>query len=271
MKTALLRGREHDRVGEIHTVAEGPAAIAISRGGRSKRYPHTDPNEDAALFAWGEGGTLVAVADGHRGFEAAETALEHLLASPAPQWIEPGGVRTGSWERQVLAALCDANERVLSEARTPERPARTTLVLALVPRDQQIVLWASIGDSHVFRASESGAEELGAAAEGETAFLGHRSETPESLQAKCRCGAAPLGGARAVVLATDGLSEREVGVDDPAAAVHDASASAGSVAPALRARELVRGVVETALEAQRKNWSGDNVAVAAVWLDPAAS
>ena len=47
--------------------------------------------------------TLVAVADGHRGFEASEVVLEHLLATPGPQWVEPGGVTPDSWARHALA------------------------------------------------------------------------------------------------------------------------------------------------------------------------
>ena len=56
MRSAILCGREHARLGAIDLIAEGPVAIAISLGGASKVYPHTDPNEDAALFAVADGG-----------------------------------------------------------------------------------------------------------------------------------------------------------------------------------------------------------------------
>ncbi len=79
VKSALLRGRDHTRLGAIEVVAEGVLAIALSVGGFRKSYRHTDPNEDAAAFACGEGGLVVAVADGHGGAVASEAALERLL------------------------------------------------------------------------------------------------------------------------------------------------------------------------------------------------
>ena len=97
MRSALLRGRDHTRLGITAAVAEGRAAIALSRGGAPKSYRHRDPNEDAALFAEGEGGILLAVADGHGGCDAAETAVERLLARFAPAWTDAAapGLREG--------------------------------------------------------------------------------------------------------------------------------------------------------------------------------
>ena len=86
MRQALLRGRDHLELGAIGVVSEGAVAIAISKGGALKNYQHTDPNEDAAAFAVGAGGILVAVADGHNGSEGAEIALEHLLGDCASAW-----------------------------------------------------------------------------------------------------------------------------------------------------------------------------------------
>ena len=88
MRSALLRGRDHIQLGVTAAVAEGRAAIAISRGGAAKVYRYRDPNEDTALFARGEGGILLAVADGHGGCDAAEMALGKLLASFAPGWTD---------------------------------------------------------------------------------------------------------------------------------------------------------------------------------------
>ena len=64
MRTALLRGREHVELGAVAAVAEAGVAIALSRGGAAKRYPHSDPNEDAAGFATADAGVCAAVADG---------------------------------------------------------------------------------------------------------------------------------------------------------------------------------------------------------------
>ena len=60
MQSAFLPGREHGRIGAVEMVAEGPCAIAISRGGAAKNYSHTAPNEDACIFATGSGGITSA-------------------------------------------------------------------------------------------------------------------------------------------------------------------------------------------------------------------
>lgn len=251
----------------MDAVSEGPAAIAISRGGHAKSYAHLDPNEDAAGFALGPGGWLAAVADGHRGFEAAEAALDHLLEHPAPQWTAPGGVSRASWPRHALAALCDANAQVRRERRDPERGARTTLALALLLPEEDALCWASIGDSHCFRVGPEGARDLaeGGPAASRPSFLGHEEESPESLAEKCRIGSEALDATHAVVLATDGLSERGVGLRDPAKAVAEEAQRAAAAAPDLRPLELARGLAQAAVAAQRRRRSGDNVAVAALW------
>jgi hypothetical protein len=69
----------------------------------------------------------------------------------------------------------------------------------------------------------------------------------------------------AVVLATDGLSERGIGVTDPAAAVTDAVAASADVDAVLRPSVLARGLLETALDAHADQRAGDNIAVAC-WL-----
>lgn len=268
MRSALLRGREHVEFGAVDTIAEGPVAVAISAGGARKSYPHTDPNEDAAAFALDEGGVLLAVADGHRGFEAAEVLLEHLLTHPAPQWTEPGGANPETWPRHVLAVLCDANAEILRERLNSEHgESRTTLALALVLPREGWLLHASVGDSHLFVVDAKGAQDLASRGDGPLYFLGHGEETPETLAGKCRLGAVPLGDVRAVVLASDGLSEHQVGVADPAGAVVDAVSAARAAPAELRARESARALVETACAAHRRNPSGDNASVAVLWLE----
>ncbi|MCH8889930.1 MAG: hypothetical protein IH827_02440, partial [Myxococcales bacterium] len=76
---AILRGSESQIIGGVSVVSEGSAAISLSQGGFKKRYSHTDPNEDAAAFALGEAGVLLAVADGHNGCNAAESAIDELM------------------------------------------------------------------------------------------------------------------------------------------------------------------------------------------------
>ena len=270
MRSALLRGREHLEIGATDAVSEGPAAIAISMGGAKKTYIHTDPNEDSVLFAVGTAGILVALADGHRGFEASEVVLEHLLAHPGPQWVETGGVSPSSWGRHALAALCDANGEILRERLDTEMgKARTTLALALVLPASNALLYACIGDSHLFQVRPDGVVEptKAEAAVGMDCFLGHGQETPESLAEKCRIGMEPLEDTTAVVLASDGLSEHQIGVEDPGAVVLQSVEAARKAAPALRPLEASRNIVDAALAAHRKNASGDNMCAAVIWVE----
>jgi serine/threonine protein phosphatase PrpC len=267
VQVALLRGREHPELGAVHAIAEGGLAIALSRGGAPKRYPHADPNEDAAGFAYGGAGACLAVADGHGGAEAAELAVLNVLTEPAEQWTDaPGPLDEASWRRQALAVLCDANQTVRRERGSRHgRGARTTLALAVALPERGLLLCAAVGDSHLFVAGAAGVREI-APAGAKVGFLGDAHERPDELPRITRLAADKLVGVRAVVLVTDGLSERGIGVVSPSAAVAEAVRLAETTRSAAPALVLARGLAETALEAHRRNRSGDNVAVAALWL-----
>ena len=276
MRSALLRGREHLEIGVADVIAEGPVAIALSMGGAKKTYIHTDPNEDSVLFAVGSAGILAALADGHRGFEASEVVLEHLLAHPGPQWVEPGGVTPASWERHALAAICDANGEILRERLDTEMGRScTTLSLALVLPESDALLYACIGDSHLFQVRSDEVADLAKAnpVTGIDCFLGYTRETPETLAEKCLIGTERLEDTCAVVLVSDGLSEVQIGVEDPASVVGECIEMARKAAPGRRPLEAARSIVEAALASHRKNASGDNVCAAVVWLenDPTGS
>lgn len=265
MKAAILRGREHLRIGAVDVIAEGAAAIALSKGGARKIYEHTDPNEDVAAFAFGAEGILAAVADGHRGHQASEILLTQLIEQPALTWTADG-VDAASWPRQVEAFLCDANEAILRE-RGQTCWARTTVTLALALPARDLLLTASLGDSHCFRVGPRAVQDLARGTEAEGYFLGHEPETLATMGRKCRAEARPLGETRAIVLATDGLSEKGIGVADPSRAVLEAVDRASQAHPDVRPLEAARGVLETALEAQAKQRSGDNAASAVLWVD----
>ena len=267
MRSALLRGRDHTWLEAVDAIGEGDVAIALSRGGAAKRYPHSEPNEDAAGFGRGAEGLFCAVADGHGGFEAAEVALEHLLGGPAIQWTDaPGPLDAAGWRRQALAALFDANGQVGQERGGPRgRRSRSTLTLALVLPGPGLLLHGALGDSHLFVAEAAGVREIAPAGES-VAFLGDPFEDLDDLEEAARIGVLPLAGIRAVVLVTDGLSEDGIGVADPAAAVVEALRRAWSARAGARPLALARGLVELALAAHRRHRAGDNVAVAALWL-----
>jgi len=267
MRSALLRGREHTRLGITAAIAEGRAAIALSRGGAPKSYRYRDPNEDAALFVEGAGGILLAVADGHGGCDAAETVVEKLLASFAPAWtgLSAPRLREG-WSELAIGALAELNASILERVALGGVPsARTTLALALLRPGDDLLAYASLGDSHVFQLSAGEVLELGHGRELRPCYLGFASETAESLVGKHVSGVQSLAGTRAIVLVTDGLSEHGIGVAVPEDAVAECAEVAARGKPELQPLAVARGVVERALAEHRRHRSGDNVAAAVAW------
>jgi serine/threonine protein phosphatase PrpC len=268
VRSAHLVGREHPVLGAVAAVAEGPAAIALSRGGAPKTYEYVDPNEDAACFALGSAGALVAVADGHRGCEGAERALAELVRACGEGWTEGRGPAPGRWREEALAVLWSAHEALRRAAN--ERPgARTTLALALARFAEERLFWASLGDSHVFRVTATGAYDLSGAMRGcpHNAFLGGEALSAEKLAEHAAAGELPAAETRALVLATDGVSEPEVGIEDPAGALAELAARSAGSAPGLRPLETARGLVELANATHARRAAGDNVAVAALWSE----
>lgn len=265
MRSALLRGREHAAIGVHSAVAEANLAIAISRGGYAKQYAYVDPNEDAVAYAHGPRGALIAVADGHSGFEAAEVALEHLLEHPAPHWTDTTGppATLEGWRRHALAALLDSAIQIGSERREGSR-SRTTLTLALAAPEAGVFYYAAVGDSHLFAAYAGEAREL-AAVDKSSAFLGDPTVS-EKLGDYARLGAFPLAGVRALVVASDGLSEEGIGVSDPAAVVHAVRLATLSERAELRPLSLARGICDAACASHRAQHSGDNIACAVLEL-----
>lgn len=269
MRDARLLGRDHPRVGAVASLAEGPAAVALSAGGSEKTYAHEDPNEDAAAFALGPHGMLALVADAHGGAAASAEAVRCVLEGPAREWL---GSADPAWGDAALDRLWDVHMAVRRTCQRSDRQgSRTTLSAALVHPAAGRVRVVSIGDSHVFAAPAGrGGTPRDLAAPGHPCrpryFLGSESLTREELAEKAVVADVPLEGLRCLVLATDGLSERNVGVADPAAAVAEASAAAADAASPLRPLQTARGLVERSQEAHRANPSGDNIAVAVLWL-----
>lgn len=246
-------------------VAEAPAAIALSRGGARKRYAYKEPNEDAVCFALGRAGTLLVVADGHAGAEASELAVGVLLEEAAPAWTDTG-IERGAWSERAAQALARVHAGIVRLGTEQGCEARTTLAAALVLPGSGYCGWASAGDSHVFSVGSS-TEEHGGAEVDAARFLG--SPRYEASELGIRTGSFDLAGRRAVVLATDGLSESGIGVEDPLTAAAAAVWSAAGSDPPRRPLAAARGLVERALGAHREQRAGDNVAVAVCWLERA--
>lgn len=259
MNALFLRGHQHLVLDAVGEAAEAEVAVAISRGGAPKPYAHTDPNEDAALAMRGSRGVLVAVADGHSGHRGAECALEALMGA-ARDWLECRPRGADAWYQLALAALVEANAAVLSEA----RHARTTLSFALARPADDLLVHGALGDSHLFVVDSIVASEIPRPRR--ALFLGADALAPSAIERQGRIGVQALDLPLAIVAATDGLSERAIGVADPAGAVHAAVAAAPGQAASLRSQAAARAIVDAALAAHRAHGAGDNVATAVAWL-----
>jgi hypothetical protein len=266
MRSALLAGRDHATLGAIEVVAEGACAVALSRGGAAKTYFHTEPNEDACLFAVGPGGAVLAVADGHHGAIGAEIAMRHLLEHNAERWTAPSAGSPNELEREVSAAVSAANLAILDEAeRSSLPPSPTTLCLVVIRPEDDILVHASAGDSHIFWTRDAGPVDIGWAAQSpeRPAYLGYPPSAEH--EAKRGIGTFPLAGTRSVVLVTDGFSEHGIGHDDPETELHAIQSQSLSCAADLRPIETCRGVAQSANQIQRKHRAGDNLGCA-VWI-----
>lgn len=272
MQTAFLRGRDHPRIGRLSLEGLGPAAAALSRGGARKTYSHTDPNEDCVAFAVGAGGQLAIAADGHHGELGSEAAVEVILDEFAGAWTAatPPTRDEEGWREQAIDALFRANHAILEIAgRNQLPPAPTTFVLALLRPEDDLMLHLSVGDSHLFAVDRGGAVDLGGRDPDWkfTPFLGYEEVRRDLLDQYATIGVRDLAELRAVVLATDGLSEPGIGVPDPASAVLGSVARAElDASPDRRAVDACRGVVETAMRAHRRQRAGDNMACSVVWV-----
>jgi serine/threonine protein phosphatase PrpC len=277
VRSARLLGHQHHALDAVAAITEGAAAITICRGGAKKTYSHTDPNEDAACFAFGPRGALVAVADGHHGSRGAERAVEWLLTKLAVEWTttDPGEASREAWCASAKSALQAVHREVIAQGRELRvDPAPTTLSLALVRPDDDLLLHASVGDSHVFLASPDTADrhvarDVAWATTGKNRcyFAGESYEDGDLKEPHWVVGCEPIGGTRAVLLATDGLSEVRIGVEDPEEAAARAVDHATTNKPALRPLEASRHLTEAALGAHRENRAGDNICTAVIWLE----
>jgi len=270
MRTGVLRGRDHTWVGAVATLAERGAAIALSRGGAEKTYEYRDPNEDVCAFALTPHAWLAVVADGHWGHGGAERTVGRILERHAPRWTaSTTWTLEERWRQDAPDVLLDLHRALIAAGPSDPRGTigRTTLALCLVRPHEGWWAGLCIGDSHLFRVDRAGPSEPCPAQEGEVAYLGDVRLDRAQLARCARTTVQRSGSEGAIVLATDGLSEARIGVSDPLAVVAEAVASARAEGADLRPLAAARGVAERALEAQRRNAAGDNIATACLWLE----
>jgi serine/threonine protein phosphatase PrpC len=232
MRAIALMGKDWPDLGPL-ALAELPdgGALALSRGAEPKAYPHTDPNEDAALLVRTDAGVLLAVADGFNGSEVSELAIAQTRAR-ATELVQASGE---AFRAEVLR-LVDAVRGALPRWSR----SRSCLVIAALRGDRLEL--ASFGDSSAWLVGS------GDALAGEnTLLLGD----PEPLaRARVELWHAQLerpAGAR-IALVSDGVTNFAAALSIP-----------GLLAAAPNDLEAARAIAQAAFS----GGAGDNVAVAA--------
>ena len=186
-------GEDHEVLGEIAVVDLGPAtAIGMSRGKYPKGYRTLDLNEDACTAGSGAAGILLAVADGHWGFDAARAALQSVRDS-APELLDSGR-SGGEVVQQALAAASEAVRHALAGITGERAGSRTTLTVALVGASSVVV--GGFGDSKAARIRRRSSRSLWQPAP----FLGADTNLADRWLSE-----APLRKGDWVVVASDGL------------------------------------------------------------------
>ncbi|HEY8339559.1 MAG TPA: hypothetical protein VIK95_06805 [Egibacteraceae bacterium] len=161
---AVLWGRDHPRLGTlVSRELDTRAAVAMSAGVRPKPYPSDDANEDVVLVARGATATLLAVADGSRGHEAAHAAGAALLAAADAVRAEPDAVR------DLLARVDGCLDRLRRTAPAAARSSRTALTVAVAGAGR--VVAATRGDTALVRVRDGDCRLLSGVAPGAAAPL----------------------------------------------------------------------------------------------------
>lgn len=228
LRSACLWGDQHTAIGETRIEPLGAdLAVGISRGRFPKPLPSVDDNEDAVLAAAAAGRVLLAVADGHRGFDAAEAAIGAVHERlPLLLWEAGDGADA---LQQTVDAATRAIRLALSDVDPERAHSRTALSVALAV--DGVLLAVGFGDTTVVRVPVRGRPRLVVKP---TGFLGPVPAHRDVVAARLRRG-------DHVLLASDGLNDalgrdwlRHVGKDG--AGCEDAGAGVGQLlAAALRA------------------------------------
>lgn len=263
MKHTLLLGRAQQAFGDVGAASDANVAVALSRGGAAKPYAHTDPNEDAVLAASGARGFLVAAADGHWGLHASEAAIERLRGAFVPDWVDGPERSPDRWYQDVLHALVALNEAVFASHAGDAKP-RTTFALAFVRPKEELLVAASIGDTHLFVATPDAVREI-LPKPRKFHVLGQQRWSASRLEQIARFEVHPCAGVEALIAATDGLSEEGIGVADPEATVRATVDAARTLPLTARAAATARGIVDAAVAAHVAQQAGDNIGAAVAW------
>jgi serine/threonine protein phosphatase PrpC len=193
-RTESLWGDRNVVLGQVATAVLAPrAGLAISRGRLPKRYRYLDPNEDAVLAAAGSAGWLLAVVDGHSGFDAARAALG-AIEKQAAALLERDDLEPVVAVHELFIAARKAVAAALGRVGRERQASRTALSIALVTGDQ--VHGASLGDTVALRLGTDDVEEIGTAGP----FLGPGTLAPQVYWA-------PFDEGDRLLVASDGLTD----------------------------------------------------------------
>lgn len=190
----MLLGDEHPDLGSVAIETLEPStAIALSAGRLPKPYWHLDPNEDGALAVGGGACRLLAVADGHNGFDAAFAALDGIHRAIGGEPDEDVSPR-----HLLVRCLAGAREAVASTIELAEddrrTSSRTAVSIAVIGPGE--VCASTYGDTVVTRVRGRRLKQLTS----DSSFLG-----PDSTPSSITCASLKAGDT--VILASDGITD----------------------------------------------------------------
>lgn len=230
-----LWGADHPELGRVTVEALTPSsAVALSAGRLPKPYAHLDANEDAVLAAQGPAGTLLAVADGHSGFDAAQAAIAAIQ-----QRVDVLVGRDSDPTDVVQALLVAARQGVrdgLAGTVDERRQSRTALSVALLGGDDLVI--GGWGDTQVVRVRGRRAKVLS----GDGPFLDGTALVAGASRTR-------LKGGDTVIVCSDGLRDYLVG------------GWPDGVTGVLRADPEPAAAVQSLVETAWAGGAGDHIAV----------
>jgi serine/threonine protein phosphatase PrpC len=236
----VLWGDQHPVFGVIESLAlDSRCAIALSAGRLPKPTPKVDPNEDAVLAILGTDGYVLAVADGHRGSDAARGALMGVAAAAAGA-APDAAARPERFVSDLFRAAASGVAATLENVEEARQRSRTALTLTLVARGKSVQ--GTAGDTVVTQLGRRSWRRTTSSAP----YLGPHGPLPRARRRRLRKDL-PL------VSASDGLTDF-LGADWRSIAA-DALMQEDSPEPAARA------LVQAACAAG----AGDNIAVAVLF------
>ncbi|MEA2024631.1 MAG: protein phosphatase 2C domain-containing protein [Actinomycetota bacterium] len=192
-RSVLLLGSDHTDLGEVTIEAITPnLAIGISCGRFPKGYAHIDPNEDAVFAATDDTTTVLVVADGHHGFDAArEIILTIADTTPSVINTDADGI-----VRHLTAAAIEAVSHTIPNLDPPRNTSRAALTICVI-RGSTLAT-STIGDTACLIATKRRVQRIGTT----SPFL-----SPDTDPGTVHIDIVELPAKSIVFVATDGVTD----------------------------------------------------------------